>query len=97
MENTQRNLYNIASDIDDVIIGIERAEKAVYMVFENYHSDVHELISSSTASRFEDYETSLSLSTDRISDEKKKLETLVKELYDFHKELKRRREVCCYE
>lgn len=80
-----RNTYDIASDIDDVLVGLERAEKAVYKVFENYHSDVNGFAKKGAIGRMADYETALMLSMDRIFDERKKLEKLSEELYDLHK------------
>lgn len=89
MKNEKRDLFAIASDIDDVLVGIERAEKAVLLVFENYHGDVNALALPSLISRFEDYEAALALSTDRIFYEREKLETLVNELYELHKNIRK--------
>ena len=69
-----RSAISVGSDLEDVLLGLERAQKAAYIILENL-SDEYD------TPRMIDYIDALYLANDRIWDERKRLESLMHECY----------------
>lgn len=86
MKQTSRSEWNIAVDLEDVLIGLERAQKAAYIFLEDI---TDEFLSPQNypdfygKERLEEYTTSLYLVEDRVFDERARLKALIDELYEF--------------
>lgn len=74
-----RSVISVGSDLEDVLLGLERAQKAAYIVLENI-SDEYD------TPRMIDYIDALYLANDRIWDERKRLESLMHECYRIGRE-----------
>lgn len=83
-ENTEptRSFIRIGSDLEDILVGLERAQKAVYIVLEN-------LLDEYDTPRMIDYIDALYLANDRIWDEREQLESLMDECYRIGREQKK--------
>lgn len=81
MENTEptRSFISIGSNLEDILIGIERAQKAVYIVLESLSGEYD-------TPRMIDYIDALYLANDRIWDEREHLESLMDECYRIGRE-----------
>lgn len=81
-----RSAASVGSDLEDVLVGLERAQKAAYIVLENLSDeyDTPEMI---------DYIDALCLVNDRIWDERKRLESLMHECYRIGREQAERQRV----
>ena len=86
-----RSLWEVAADLEDVLVGLERAQKAAYIFLEDM---TDEFLSPQNypdfygKGRLEEYTTSLYLVEDRVFDERARLEKLKNELYELNRELK---------
>lgn len=86
-----RSLWEVAADLEDVLIGLERAQKAAYIFLEDM---TDEFLSPQNypdfygKGRLEEYTTSLYLVEDRVFDERARLEKLKNELYELNREQK---------
>lgn len=80
-----RSLWEVATDLEDVLIGLERAQKAAYIFLEDM---TDEFLSPQSypdfygKGRLEEYTTSLYLVEDRVFDERARLEKLKNELFE---------------
>lgn len=87
-----RSLWEVAADLEDVLIGLERAQKAAYIFLEDM---TDEFLSPQNypgfygKGRLEEYTTSLYLVEDRVFDERARLEKLKNELYELNREQKK--------
>ncbi|MCR4890526.1 MAG: hypothetical protein K5979_15330 [Ruminococcus sp.] len=87
-----RSLWEVAADLEDVLIGLERAQKAAYIFLEDM---TDEFLSPQNypdfygKGRLEEYTTSLYLVEDRVFNERARLEKLKNELYELNREQKK--------
>ena len=90
-----RSLWEVANDLEDVLIGLERAQKAAYIFLADM---TDEFLSPQNypnfygKGRLEEYTTSLYLVEDRVFDERTRLEKLKNELCELNREQKEARE-----
>ena len=90
-----RSLWEVAAALEDVLMGLERAQKAAYIFLEDMKD---EFLSPQNypdfygKERLEEYTTSLYLVEDRVFDERARLEKLKNELYELNREQKEARE-----
>lgn len=90
-----RSLCEVATDLEDVLIGLERAQTAAYIFLEDM---TDEFLSPQSypdfygKGRLEEYTTSLYLVEDRVFNERARLEKLKNELYELNREQKEARE-----
>lgn len=84
-EQASRSEWDVASDLEDVLTGLERAQKSAYIFLKDMtdeflspkgHPDFY------GKSRLDDYTTGLYLVEDRIFDERARLRALIDELYE---------------
>lgn len=84
-ENEETALWEVAADLEDVLMGLERAQKAAYIFLEDM---TDEFLSPQNypdfygKGRLEEYTTSLYLVEDRVFDERARLEKLKNELFE---------------
>lgn len=90
-----RSLCEVAADLEDVLIGLERAQTAAHIFLEDM---TDEFLSPQSCpdfygkGRLEEYTTSLYLVEDRVFNERARLEKLKNELYELNREQKEARE-----
>ena len=84
-EQASRSLWEIANDLEDVLTGLERAQKSAYIFLEDI---ADEFLSPTNYPEFygkprlDDYTTALYLVEDRVFDERTRLEKLKNELLE---------------
>ncbi|HBB71861.1 MAG TPA: hypothetical protein DCZ71_04565 [Ruminococcus sp.] len=84
------DLFDVATEIEDVLIGIERARAAADLSLERLDNDIIELAKETpVTSHISFCASSIRLSTDRIFEEMKKLGQLTESLYAISKGAKR--------
>ena len=84
-EQASRSELDVASDLEDVLTGLERAQKSAYIFLEDMTDEFLSPKAYSDfygKSRLDDYTTGLYLVEDRIFDERARLRALIDELYE---------------
>jgi len=85
MEQASRSEWDVASDLEDVLLGLERSQTAAYILLEDL---TDEILSPGKHPEFygkprlEEYSTALYLVEDRVFSERARLRTLIDELYE---------------
>lgn len=85
MEQASRSEWDVASDLEDVLLGLERSQTAAYILLEDL---TDEFLSPGKHPEFygkprlEEYSTALYLVEDRVFSERARLRTLIDELYE---------------
>lgn len=85
MEQASRSEWDVASDLEDVLLGLERSQKAAYIFLEDL---TDEFLSPKAypnfygKSRLEGYTDGLYLVEDRVFSERERLRALIDELFE---------------
>lgn len=85
MEQASRSEWDVASDLEDVLLGLERSQTAAYILLEDL---TDEFLSPKAYQdfygkpRLEEYSTALYLVEDRVFSERARLRALIDELFE---------------